>query len=96
MLGVRPPERIMAQRTPDLAKNPRSIADGIQQIGEFGIMLREIISINRGKPAIMAAVVVVVTGANGLDTKSGNTRGKWPKQERYILINIRHTIGAPI
>jgi hypothetical protein len=91
----------MAQRTSDLAKNPRGIADGIQQIGEFGIMMREIISINCGKPAIIPAMVggVVATAApDHMDAKPRNTRGrgKRPKQERDILINTRHTVGATV
>ena len=56
-MGVRPPERIMTQRTTYLAQYAWCITDSIQQIGELGIMLREIIPINRGETAIMTAVV---------------------------------------
>ena len=96
----------MAQRTSDLAKNPRGIADGIQQIGEIRIMMREIISINCGKPAIIPAMVGVVVVATAtaapapdrMDAKPRNMRGrgKWPKQERDILINTRHTVRATV
>jgi hypothetical protein len=95
-MGVRPPERIMTQRTTYLAENPRSITDSIQQIGELGIMLREIIPINRGKTAIMTAVVVVVVAVDGLDAKPGDTWCKRLKQERNILINTRHTVGTAV
>ena len=92
-MGVRPPERIMTQRTTYLAQYAWCITDSIQQIGELGIMLREIIPINRGKTAIMTAVVVAV---DGLDAKPGDTWCKRLKQERNILINTRHTVGATV
>ena len=63
----------MTQRTPDLAQHAWRIPDRIEQIGELGIMLREMIAINRGETAIMAAVIAAV---DGLDAKSRDTRCK--------------------